>query len=224
MTRVLKTQRLEIWKNRPKLSQHSTASTASWALVSVAASKAGATAARRSPKSAGGAKPYARHCPFTGDDRHRHPRQIVVASPPSPSNDCRSPAADAATAARLGQLYWEAPRLRRAPRDSPRRAHRGTVFSADVAPILALSGSAQPSNALSDMGYYIAERSYTKVKSALLRYTLLSLSWAFLSRSCLNILFFSMGNFEYASVALHYWEYTSLHNGQNRPLSCYFVL
>ena len=106
MTRVLKTQRLEIWKNRPKLSQHSTASTASWALVSAAASKAGAAAAaRRSPKSAGGAKPYARHCPFTGDDRHRHPRQIVVASPPSPSNDCRSPAADAATAARLGQLY-----------------------------------------------------------------------------------------------------------------------
>lgn len=192
MTRVLKTQRLEIWKNRPKLSQHSTASTASWALVSAAASKAGAAAARRSPKSAGGAKPYARHCPFTGDDRHRHPRQIVVASPPSPSNDCRSPAADAATAARLGQLYWEAPRLRRAPRDSLRRARTGApCFSADVAPILALSGSAQPSNALSDMGYYIAEqRSYTKVKSALLRYTLLSLSWAFLSRSCLNVRFF----------------------------------
>ena len=107
MTRVLKTQRLEIWKNKPKLSQHSTARTASWALVSAAASKAGAAAAaaRRSPKSAGGAKPYARHCPFTGDDRHRHPRQIVVASPPSPSNDCRSPAADAATTARLGQLY-----------------------------------------------------------------------------------------------------------------------
>ena len=97
MTRVLKTQRLEIWKNRPKLSQHSTASTASWALVSAAASKAGAAAARRSPKSAGGAKPYARHCPFTGDDRHRHPRQIVVASPPSPSHDCRSSASALAT-------------------------------------------------------------------------------------------------------------------------------
>ena len=112
-----------------------------------------------------------------------------------------------------------------APDGTHRAARTGApCFSADVAPILALSGSAQPSNALSDMGYYIAEqRSYTKVKSALLRYTLLSLSWAFLSRSCLNVRFFSMGNFEYASVALHYWrEYTSLHTGQNRPLSCYF--
>jgi hypothetical protein len=176
MTRVLKTQRLEIWKNRPKLSQHSTASTASWVLVSAGASQAGAAAARRSPKSAGGAKPR---------DTARSPATIVTVTHAKSSSHLRHlrqtivPVLLLPLLPALGSSAERCRALRRAPRDSvhpgaPRAP--GHRISADVAPILALSGSAQPSNALSDMGYYIAERSYTKVKSALLRYTLLSLS------------------------------------------------
>ena len=98
-------------------------------------------------------------------------------------------------------------------------------FSADVAPILALSGSAQPSNALSDMGYYIAEqRSYTKVKSALLRYTLLSLSWAFLSRSCLNVRFFFDGEFWVClgSTTLLTRVYITAHWAKQAPFLLHF--
>ena len=194
MTRVLKTQRLEIWKNRPKLSQHSTASTASWALVSAAAAGWAGGAWRRHAglQRAPAALSHTR-------DTARSPATIVTVTHAKSSSHLRH-LRQTIVAALLLMLPL-LPALgssteRRRAYAAPHRTHCAArtgapCFSADVAPILALSGSAQPSNALSDMGYYIAEqRSYTKVKSALLRYTLLSLSWAFLSRSCLNVRFF----------------------------------
>ena len=196
MTRVLKTQRLEIWKNRPKLSQHTTASTA--AGHSSQQQQAGVAWRRhaglqRVPAALSHTRDTARS-PATivtvthakSSSHLRHLRQTIVAAlllmlPLLPA---------------LGSST-ERRRAYAAPHGTHCAARTGApCFSADVAPILALSGSAQPSNALSDMGYYIAEqRSFTKVKSALLRYTLLSLSWAFLSRSCLNVRFFFDGEF-----------------------------